>query len=178
MITFSLMREAYSNALPHQKNTPQYHRGQKPGRAPAAPAVFEVNAGVPHGEAADDKAGGEHRGSRNIKVTGRVGSAWRGRVIDSVSTISSIKKTASDATKSSIASLVLFMRCLPHEKVALQQPGCFSDSSRSHKGLMLRTGGIRSKLWGGGGEDVAHSRVQPPQGLSPAGFPLKRLRPD
>jgi hypothetical protein len=32
-------------------------------------------------------------------------------------------------------------------------------------------GGSEAKLWSGGGEVVAHSRVWPPHGSSPAGLP-------
>src|SRR5690349_10517830 len=45
--------------------------------------------------------------------------------------------------------------------------GCF----RSHNGRALRTTGSFSKLYSGGGEVVAHSRVHPSQGSSPAGSP-------
>src|SRR5215212_6660574 len=36
-------------------------------------------------------------------------------------------------------------------------------------------GGTCTKLWGGGGEVVAHSSVQARHGLGPAGSPLRRL---
>src|SRR6185369_8715173 len=45
--------------------------------------------------------------------------------------------------------------------------GCF----KSHKGRLLRTTGSFSKLYSGGGENVAHSSVQPSQGSSPAFSP-------
>ena len=41
--------------------------------------------------------------------------------------------------------------------------------------MKLRTGGTRSKLYGGGGEVVAHSRVLPPQGSLPAISPPCQL---
>src|SRR5262245_45142071 len=47
--------------------------------------------------------------------------------------------------------------------------GCF----RSHSGRRLRTVGIDSKLYDGGGEVVAHSSVQASQGSSPAGRPRR-----
>src|SRR5207249_9079974 len=49
------------------------------------------------------------------------------------------------------------------------------DSRRSRTGMKLRTGGTRSKLYGGGGEVVAHSRVLPCQGSLPAISPLFQL---
>ena len=51
---------------------------------------------------------------------------------------------------------------------------CQSGSSgclRSHSGRRLCTVGIASKLYAGGGEDVAHSNVQPSQGSLPATRP-------
>ena len=45
--------------------------------------------------------------------------------------------------------------------------GCF----RSHSGRRLRTVGICSKLYGGGGDVVDHSNVQAFHGSSPAGWP-------
>src|SRR5271165_5839977 len=47
--------------------------------------------------------------------------------------------------------------------------GCF----KSHSGRRLRTTGILAKLYSGGGDEVAHSRVQASQGSLPAGFPLR-----
>src|SRR5215813_10354635 len=47
--------------------------------------------------------------------------------------------------------------------------GCF----RSHRGRRLVVTGTTSKLWGGGGEVVAHSRVQASQGSAPAGSPRR-----
>src|SRR5947209_637400 len=41
--------------------------------------------------------------------------------------------------------------------------------------MKLRTGGTRSKLYGGGGDVVAHSRVLPSQGSSPATSPWFQL---
>src|SRR6266566_5451617 len=49
------------------------------------------------------------------------------------------------------------------------------DSRRSRTGMKLRTGGTRSKLYGGGGEVVAHSRVLPCQGSLPAISPWFQL---
>src|SRR5262249_40917783 len=46
---------------------------------------------------------------------------------------------------------------------------------RSRSGMNDRTGGTRSKLYGGGGELVAHSRVLPSHGSSPATSPLRQL---
>src|SRR5690606_11183353 len=40
----------------------------------------------------------------------------------------------------------------------------------------LRTVGIRAKLYGGGGDVVAHSSVYAPHGFSPAGTPRRQLR--
>src|ERR1700682_1707389 len=42
--------------------------------------------------------------------------------------------------------------------------------------MKLRTGGTRSKLYGGGGDEVAHSSVLPRQGSSPAISPPFQLR--
>src|SRR5205814_6179784 len=50
------------------------------------------------------------------------------------------------------------------------------DSRRSRSGMKLRTGGTRSKLYGGGGEEVAHSRVLAAHGSSPATSPPLQLR--
>src|ERR1700735_1087509 len=46
---------------------------------------------------------------------------------------------------------------------------------RSQSGRRLRTGGTRSKLWGLGGDVVAHSSVHASHGLSPATAPFRRL---
>src|SRR5437660_12611213 len=46
---------------------------------------------------------------------------------------------------------------------------------RSRSGMNERTGGTRSKLYGGGGELVAHSSVLPSHGSSPAPSPLPQL---
>src|ERR671933_1893203 len=46
----------------------------------------------------------------------------------------------------------------------------------SHTGRELRTIGTTSKLCGGGGEVVAHSRVWPSQGSLSAIAPLRRVR--
>src|SRR5205823_14572498 len=43
----------------------------------------------------------------------------------------------------------------------------------SNTGRSERISGSRSKLYGGGGDEVAHSRVLPPHGSSPAGSPLR-----
>src|SRR5262249_38687278 len=48
-----------------------------------------------------------------------------------------------------------------------------SGCLRSHSGRRLYTVGISSKLYDGGGEEVAHSSVQASHGLSPAGLPLR-----
>src|SRR5262249_36513740 len=50
--------------------------------------------------------------------------------------------------------------------------GCF----RSHRGRRLPTTGTTSKLYSGGGEVVAHSRVQASHGSSPARSPLRSER--
>src|SRR5919201_5426721 len=47
---------------------------------------------------------------------------------------------------------------------------------RSHSGRALSMGGSAAKLYAGGGEVVAHSSVQASHGLSPAGFPFRRLQ--
>src|SRR5205823_2555130 len=47
--------------------------------------------------------------------------------------------------------------------------GCF----RSHSGRRLVVTGTVSKLYGGGGEVVAHSSVQASHGSSPAGAPCR-----
>src|SRR5262249_35149731 len=47
---------------------------------------------------------------------------------------------------------------------------------RSHSGRALRIGGSDAKLCSGGGDEVAHSSVQPSQGLSLARAPYRRLR--
>src|SRR3979409_176503 len=49
-------------------------------------------------------------------------------------------------------------------------------SRRSRSGMKLRTGGTRSKLYGGGGDVVAHSSVLPCHGSSPAISPPCQLR--
>src|SRR6266851_9677669 len=54
--------------------------------------------------------------------------------------------------------------------------GISPDSRRSRSGMKLRTGGTRSKLYGGGGEVVAHSRVLAFQGSLPAISPPYQLR--
>src|SRR5579864_6495808 len=54
--------------------------------------------------------------------------------------------------------------------------GISPDSRRSRSGMKLRTGGTRSKLYGGGGEEVAHSSVLACQGSSPAISPWRQLR--
>ena len=41
--------------------------------------------------------------------------------------------------------------------------------------VLRAIGGRRSKLWGGGGELVAHSSVFPSHGSSPAGSPLMNV---
>src|SRR3954470_3248326 len=46
----------------------------------------------------------------------------------------------------------------------------------AHSGSRCVTTGIREKLYGGGGELVAHSSVEAPQGLSTASSPRRRLR--
>src|SRR5438067_8886847 len=51
-----------------------------------------------------------------------------------------------------------------------------SRSSWSQFGYALRTTGMTGKLYGGGGEVVAHSSVPPYQGSGPAGGPRKRLQ--
>src|SRR5437588_12632977 len=50
------------------------------------------------------------------------------------------------------------------------------DSRRSFSGMKLRTGGTRSKLYGGGGDVVAHSSVLPCHGSLPAISPWFQLR--
>src|SRR5260370_42267491 len=47
--------------------------------------------------------------------------------------------------------------------------GCF----KSHSGRRLRTSGISSKLYSGGGEVVVHSKVQASHGSSPAILPFR-----
>src|SRR5712692_4506807 len=54
--------------------------------------------------------------------------------------------------------------------------GISPDSRRSRSGMKLRTGGTRSKLYGGGGEVVAHSRVFARHGSLPATSPWFQLR--
>src|SRR5229473_3044959 len=54
--------------------------------------------------------------------------------------------------------------------------GIWPDSRRSRSGMKLRTGGTFAKLYGGGGEVVAPSRVLPCHGSSPAISPLRQLR--
>src|SRR5712692_1048222 len=54
--------------------------------------------------------------------------------------------------------------------------GSWPDSRRSRSGMKLRTGGTFAKLYGGGGDVVAHSRVLPCHGSSPAISPLLQLR--
>src|SRR5215469_2788329 len=49
------------------------------------------------------------------------------------------------------------------------------SARRSRSGIKDRTGGTRSKLYGGGGELVAHSSVLPSHGSSPATSPLRQL---
>src|SRR6266566_207502 len=47
---------------------------------------------------------------------------------------------------------------------------------RSQSGRRLLTIGISAKLYSGGGEGVAHSRVHASQGSFPAGCPLRKER--
>src|SRR6266446_5342994 len=54
--------------------------------------------------------------------------------------------------------------------------GSWPDSRRSRSGMKLCTGGTLAKLYGGGGEVVAHSRVLPCHGSSPAISPPFQLR--
>src|SRR5207248_11226777 len=49
-------------------------------------------------------------------------------------------------------------------------------SSTSQFGYALRTVGMTGKLYGGGGDVVAHSSVPPKNGSGPAGAPRKRLQ--
>src|SRR5947209_12867551 len=54
--------------------------------------------------------------------------------------------------------------------------GSSPASRRSRSGMKLRTGGTLSKLYGGGGEVVAHSSVLARQGSLPAISPPYQLR--
>ena len=55
-----------------------------------------------------------------------------------------------------------------HSNFQSGSSGCF----KSHKGRRLRTSGILSKLYSGGGEVVAHSSVHASHGSSPASLPF------
>src|SRR5438445_8037427 len=66
----------------------------------------------------------------------------------------------------------------PRVQVAVRTGSCSTsspDSRRSRSGMKLRTGGTRSKLYGGGGEVVAHSSVLACHGSSPATSPPLQL---
>src|SRR5437899_8205643 len=66
----------------------------------------------------------------------------------------------------------------PRVEVAVRTGSCSTSSPasrRSRTGMKLRTGGTRSKLYGGGGEVVAHSRVLPFHGSLPAISPWFQL---
>src|SRR5882724_5436701 len=66
-------------------------------------------------------------------------------------------------------------RCCTHQHIPFysyfqsRSSGCL----RSHSGRRLLTDGITAKLYAGGGELVAHSRVHASHGSLPAIFPLK-----
>src|SRR5205807_6803767 len=66
----------------------------------------------------------------------------------------------------------------PRVQVAVRTGSCSTSSPasrRSRTGMKLRTGGTRSKLYGGGGEVVAHSSVLPFHGSLPAISPWFQL---
>src|SRR5467141_1160070 len=68
----------------------------------------------------------------------------------------------------------LFLSGLSISEVSLPTTGSGrSGFAISHNGRRLRIGGSASKFSCGGGEVVAHSKVQAFQGLSPAIFPRK-----
>src|SRR6185295_9831726 len=57
---------------------------------------------------------------------------------------------------------------LPHSYFQSGSSGCF----RSQRGLRLRTTGALAKLYSGGGEVVAHSKVHASHGSLPASSPF------
>src|ERR1051326_8905479 len=59
---------------------------------------------------------------------------------------------------------------------ARKPPMVGSVSRSSHKGERLVTEGMRVKLCGDGGEEVAHSSVSESHGLGPAGAPRNTVR--
>src|SRR4051794_35540934 len=65
--------------------------------------------------------------------------------------------------------LISLKACPPYSYFQSGSSGCF----KSHRGRRLWTVGMVSKLYAGGGEVVAHSSVQAPHGLSPAGRPWR-----
>ena len=67
----------------------------------------------------------------------------------------------------------VMLRCA-HSYFQSGSSGCF----RSHSGRRLRTTGIASKLYAGGGEVVAHSSVQASHGSSPAGCAVAQRHDD
>src|ERR1700677_4293244 len=85
------------------------------------------------------------------------------------------KNAASEAINVSMATLFLSMTGLGGIASGAFFSSIWSGWARSQSGRRPRTGGRRSKLCGGGGEEVAHSSVQARQGLSPAGLPERRV---
>src|SRR5579871_2291691 len=73
-----------------------------------------------------------------------------------------------EKTDSSAACVIC--RSSRHSYFQSGSSGCF----RSQSGRRLRTVGIVSKLYEGGGDVVAHSSVQASHGSSPAGAPVFR----
>src|ERR1700722_12674991 len=85
------------------------------------------------------------------------------------------KKMASDAMKAKIPALFFSTVRSGGGFSAAFLSSVFSGCAKSHRGRRPRMGGSHLKLSAGGGEVVAHSRVQAFQGLFPAGFPQRRL---
>jgi hypothetical protein len=60
---------------------------------------------------------------------------------------------------------------------SVRKPAAVERSlTSSDSGFRERTTGMRLKLYGGGGEVVAHSSVEAPQGFGPAAGPDRKLR--
>src|SRR5205814_3735421 len=79
------------------------------------------------------------------------------------------------------AALLRFASVLAHTGSASRSGGVSTASGlsarsaerRSNSGLSDRTSGRTSKLWGGGGDVVAHSRVSPSHGSASASRPRR-----
>src|ERR1041385_9069799 len=79
-----------------------------------------------------------------------------------------------DSRTSGSASVSVLTRI---SRLSARMPAIAGSASRfSHRGAGPVTAGIRVKFCGGGGDDVAHSRVSASHGLGPADTPRIPLR--